>query len=290
MIRRRPGHGAVGAVPGPEAHEHGRGMFGRGALRRGMFGRGMLGAIGVAGFLAAAELAGRIGLIPSFLPQVSHVLATAAALPLEARFRADVLATLGPCLLGLAIAISIAVPAGLLFGTVPFMERSARPLVEFLRPIPSVALIPLAMFLFPEGHDAKTALVVYTCSWPLLINTMYGLSDVDPLAKETLRGFGFGPLSVVLRVSLPSAAPFIATGVRIAVAVTLIVAVSVELLAPGGGGIGAFQSLAGSANRLDRVLAATVWAGAIGLAANLLFTAGERRLFRWHHARTGERA
>ena len=275
MIRRWPGRGALPAGPG-------RGVLGAGP------GRGLLGVAGVAGFLGLVELAGRIGLIPDFLPYVSHVLATAAALPLDAQFRADVLATLGPCLVGLAIAIAVAVPAGLLFGTVPFMERSTRPLVEFLRPIPSVALIPLAVFLFPEGHDAKTALVVYTCSWPLLINTMYGLGDVDPLAKDTLRSFGFGPLAVVLRVSLPSAAPFIATGVRIAVAVTLIVAVSVELLAPGGGGIGAFQSLAGSANRLDRVLAATVWAGVIGLAANLLFTAGERRLFRWHRTRTGE--
>ncbi|MFI7705274.1 ABC transporter permease [Nonomuraea sp. NPDC049480] len=250
--------------------------------------RVLLGVAGVAGFLVVAELAGRLGLVTDVLPYVSDVLVTAARLPLEAQFRADVLATLAACLSGLAIAIAVAVPAGLLFGTVPFIERSARPLVEFLRPIPSVSLIPLAMFLFPVSHDAKTALIVYTCSWPLLINTMYGLSDVDPLAKDTLRSFGFGPLAVVLRVSLPSAAPFIATGVRIAIAVTLIVAVSVELLAQGGGGIGAFLSLAGSANRVDRMLAATVWAGLIGLAANVLFTAAERRVFRWHHARTGD--
>ncbi|MGW0811429.1 ABC transporter permease [Nonomuraea sp. NPDC002799] len=255
-----------------------------------MIARGMLGVLGVAAFLVLAELAGRAGLIPDVLPYMSDVLAAAALLPLEAQFRADVLATLAACASGLTIALAVAVPAGLLLGTVPFMERSARPLVEFLRPIPSVSLIPLAMFLFPASQDAKTALIVYTCSWPLLINTMYGLGDVDPLAKETLRSFGFGPLAVVLRVSLPSAAPFIATGVRIAVSVTLIVAVSVELLAPGGGGIGAFLSLAGSANRIDRMLAATVWAGIIGLAANLLFTAGERRVFRWHQARTGDAA
>ncbi|MCF6475721.1 ABC transporter permease subunit [Nonomuraea sp. MG754425] len=280
MIRRTLRRGPIAVRPGTAP----------GAPLGGGPGRGLLGLAGVAGFLVVAEAAGRTGLIPEFLPYVSHVLATAAALPLDAGFRADVLATLGPCLLGLGIAIGVAVPAGLLFGTVPFMERSARPLVEFLRPIPSVALIPLAVFLFPDGNDAKTALVVYTCSWPLLINTLYGLADVDPLAKDTLRGFGFGPLAVALRVSLPSAAPFIATGVRIAVSVTLIVAVSVELLAPGGGGIGAFQSLAGSANRLDRVLAATVWAGLLGLGANLLFSAAERRLFRWHHTRTGARA
>ncbi|MEW9550447.1 ABC transporter permease [Nonomuraea sp. NPDC050783] len=250
--------------------------------------RVLLGGAGVVAFLAVAEAAGRAGLVPEALPYMSDVLAEAARLPAEAAFRADVLATLAACASGLAIAIGVAVPAGLLLGTVPVLERSVRPLVEFLRPIPSVSLIPLAMFLFPAGQDAKIALIVYTCSWPLLVNTLYGLGDVDPLAKETLRSFGFGPPAVALRVSLPSAAPFIATGVRIAVAVTLIVAVSVELLAPGAGGIGAFLSLAGSANRVDRMLAATLWAGALGLGANLLFVTAERRLFRWHHARAGE--
>ncbi|MGV9380656.1 ABC transporter permease [Nonomuraea sp. NPDC003707] len=251
-------------------------------------GRAVLGALGLAVFIALAELAGRLGLAPAGWPYVSSVLATAAELPLEPQFRTDVLATLGACASGLVIAVAVAVPAGLLLGTVPFVERSVRPLVEFLRPIPSVSLIPIAMFLWTESQDAKTALVVYTCTWPVLINTLYGLTDVDPLAKDTLRSFGFGPVAVALRVSLPSAAPFIATGVRIAVSVTLIVAVSAELLAPGGGGIGAFLSLAGSANRLDRMLAAPLWAGLIGLAANLLFTAAERRVFRWHRERTGD--
>ncbi|WP_113701687.1 ABC transporter permease [Nonomuraea lactucae] len=253
--------------------------------------RGTLGAAGVLGFLALLEAAGRLGIIDrNVLPYVSTVLATAAELAADDEFRRHVLATLTACAAGLLIAVAVAVPAGLLLGAVPVVERSVRPLVEFLRPIPSVALIPLALFLFYDSADAKTALIVYTCAWPLLIQTMYGLADVDPLAKETLRGFGFGATAVLLRVSLPSAAPFIATGVRVAVGVTLIVAVSVEIITGGGGGIGHYLVQAGSANRADRVLAAVVWAGLLGLAANLLFTAGERRLFRWHRERTGEAA
>ncbi|MEU5861972.1 ABC transporter permease [Nonomuraea sp. NPDC047529] len=247
--------------------------------------RPVLGVAGVAGVLVLTEIAGRAGLVdPGVLPYTSDVLAAAAGLAGDSGFHAQVLATLGACAAGLLIAIALAVPAGLLLGTVPVVERSARPLVEFLRPIPSVSLIPLAMFLFPDSADAKTSLIVYTCCWPLLVNTMYGLADVDPQAKETLRSFGFGPLAVVLRVSLPSAAPFVATGVRISVGVTLIVAVSVELIA-GGDGIGTFLLQAGTANHVDRVLAGTLWAGLLGLAANLMVTSAERRLFRWHHAR-----
>ncbi|GAA2772300.1 ABC transporter permease [Nonomuraea dietziae] len=243
----------------------------------------MIRTLGVLGFLLVLEAAGRLGLIEA-LPPVSVVLVTAAGLAVDGSFLSDVGATLSACAAGLLIAVVTAVPAGLLLGTVPAVERSVRPLVEFLRPIPSLSLIPLAMFLWTDSHDAKIALIVYTCSWPLLINTMYGLADVDPIAKDTLRGFGFGPMAVLWRVSLPSTAPFIATGVRIAVSVTLIVAVSVELLAGGGGGIGAYLVQAGSANRVDRMLAATVWAGALGLAANALFTAAERRLLRWRWA------
>lgn len=244
----------------------------------------LLGTVGVVAFLILAELAGGL----ADFPRVSEVLVEAAKLTVDGSFLSDVGATLAACLTGLLIAIVVAVPAGLLLGTVPVVERSVRPLVEFLRPIPSLSLIPLAMFLWTDSHDAKTALIVYTCSWPLLINTMYGLGDVDPLAKDSLRAFGFGPLAVLMRVSLPSTAPFIVTGVRIAVSVTLIVAVSVELIAGGEGGLGTFLVEAGSANRRDLVLAGTLWAGVIGVLANVLFTAAERRLFRWHHVRNAE--
>lgn len=244
----------------------------------------LLGASGVAAFLILAELAGRLG----DFPRASEVLVAAARLAVDGAFLADVGATLTACLTGLLIAIAVAVPVGLLLGTVPVVERSVRPLVEFLRPIPSLSLIPLAMFLWTDSQDAKTALIVYTCSWPLLINTMYGLGDVDPLAKDSMRAFGFGPFSVLMRVSLPSTAPFIVTGVRIAVSVTLIVAVSVELIAGGSGGLGTFLVEAGSANRRELVLAGTLWAGVIGVVANMLFTAAERRLFRWHHVRNAE--
>ena len=160
----------------------------------------------------------------------------------------------------------VAVPLGLLLGSVPVLNTGSRAIVEFLRPIPSVAMIPLAELLLGSGLGMEVPLVVFASVWPILFNTMYGLQDVDPVAKETLRSFGFGPVPVLIRVSLPSAGPFIATGVRLAAAVALIVAVSSEFLAGFGDGLGIFisqaQSVPGGA--LD-VLAGTVWAGTLGL-------------------------
>ncbi|NUR88047.1 MAG: ABC transporter permease subunit, partial [Nonomuraea sp.] len=129
--------------------------------------------------------------------------------------------------------------------------------------------------------------IVYASMWPILINTLYGMQDVDPLAKESLRAFGFGPFAVLGRVSLPSAAPFVATGVRIAAGIALVLAVSAELLAGGTAGIGVYTIQAGSGNRTDLIMAATFWAGAFGVLANLVLLAGEKRLFHWHRMRTG---
>ncbi|MFC4057561.1 ABC transporter permease [Planomonospora corallina] len=250
-------------------------------------GRVLYGALGVAGLLAAAELAGRIGLVdPAVLPLASTILARTAELAADGEFLADVAATMQAWALGLLLTVAVTVPAGLALGSLPRVETAVRPLIEFLRPIPSVALIPLAILLFPDRLDMKIAVIFYASCWPVLINTMYGLLEVDPVAKETLRSFGFGPLAVLWRVSLPSTAPFIATGVRLAAGIALILAISAELIGGGSSGIGTYVIEAGSSfDGLEYILAATVWAGVLGIVTNSLFIGAERRLFRWHTAR-----
>ncbi|MGW4421198.1 ABC transporter permease [Streptosporangium sp. NPDC004631] len=256
---------------------------------RGLLGsRLFCGALGAAGLFCLLETLGRTGVIsPTVFPLASTVLTRAAGLAADPDFRADVVSTLGAWLFGLLLTVVVAVPAGFLLGTLPKVERALRPLLEFLRPIPSVALIPLALVLFSDKFEMEVTLIVYAATWPVLINTMYGLKDVDPLAKETLRSFGFGPLAVLWRVSLPSTAPFIATGVRLAAAVALIVAISAELLAGGSSGIGVFLIEAGgSVEAVEYIVAAAIWAGVIGYVSNGLFVLAERRMFRWYGART----
>lgn len=246
------------------------------------------GAAGAAGFLVLGELVIRFGISDGLaFPSPSTILYEAVRLPADSQFMAGVATTMANWALGLLIATVVAVPLGVLLGAVPPLERAVRPILEFMRPIPSVAIIPLAILLISVEQMMKVSVIVYASIWPILLNTLYGMHDVDPLAKESLRSFGFGKLSVLTRVSLPSAAPFVATGVRIAAGVALVLAVSAELLAGGVAGIGVFVGTAGSGNRVDLVMAATVWAGLLGVLANTLLLAGERRLFHWHRVRTG---
>ncbi|WP_043636751.1 ABC transporter permease [Nonomuraea candida] len=246
------------------------------------------GAAGAVGFLVLAELFIRFGVSEDLkFPAPSVILLEAVRLPADPDFLEGVVTTLGNWVLGLLVATAVAVPLGVLLGALPPVERAIRPLLEFLRPIPSVAIIPLAILLIPVDELMKVSVIVYASVWPILINTLYGMHDVDPLAKESLRSFGFGSLAVLVRVSLPSAAPFVATGVRIAAGIALVLAVSAELLAGGVAGIGVYVNIAGSGNRTDLMLAATCWAGVLGVLANMLLLTGERRLFRWHRMRTG---
>lgn len=246
-----------------------------------------LGAAGVVGVVVVLEAVSRAGLVDdTALPPMTTVLREAGKLAVDQEFLVDVGATLKAWFGGLALAVLVAVPLGVLLGSVPLLGTAARAMVEMLRPIPSVALIPLAIILFADPTQMKMSLIFYACLWPILINTLYALRDVDPVAKESLRSFGFGTPAVLWRVSLPSAAPFIATGVRIAASVALVVVISTELLAGGVNGVGIYLSDTQSGGgRTDLLLAGACWAGVLGLLANAALLRLERVAFRWHSAR-----
>ena len=245
------------------------------------------GAAGVAILVAASEALGRAGIVhEDFLPPASVILTRAAELAVDGAFLLDVRATLTAWALGLLIATAVAVPLGLALGSIPPVAKAVTTIVEFLRPIPSVALIPLVAMLLGTGLSMKLTVIVYASAWPVLFNTVYGLRDVDPVARDTLRAFGFGRLAVLWRVSIPATAPFIATGIRMAAAVALILAVTAEMFGGFGEGIGIFIAQASNyPGGVDDTLAATVWAGLLGLAINSALWRGERRLFHWAYRR-----
>lgn len=279
------------------APAHGRKAVGAQRSGRGSGGPGprvrwIRGAIGVVVFLLLAEAAGRLGLISrSALPLTSSVLKQAVLLAGSSEFLSDLGATMEAWALGMAITVAVGVPLGVLLGSLPGVRVATRAIVEFLRPIPSVALILLVSLLLGPGLRLAATLIVYGAIWPVLYNTIAGIDDVDPVAKETARAFGFSGLDIVRIVSLPSAAPFIGTGIRLASAVALILDIATGYItgAINGPGIGAYiaQQSTGASNTTV-ILAATVWAGLLGLVLDLVLTGVQGRLLRWHHTRLGE--
>lgn len=245
--------------------------------------RSLRGLVGLLVVLGAWESTTRLGLVDGrFVPPPSVVLVRVAELLGSDAFLRDVIATVLAWVIALGTAVAIAVPAGLVLGSVRAVRVATRALVELLRPIPSVALIPLVVLLVGGGPEAKITLAVYASIWPVLYNTVYGLGEVDPLLTDTARACGTPRRRIAVWISLPAAAPFVVTGVRLSAAIALIVVVSTEFLAGASRGIGAAILQASSgAGRMDIVLAATLVAGAIGFAINDGLERLVRRAFPW---------
>ena len=238
--------------------------------------------LGVLGVLAVFELLTRGEVIsPRYFPPPSEMLAALADEVMRSGFWAAVANTLQGWALGLGIAALIAIPVGVVVGSSRLLYRSLRGVIEFLRPIPSVALIPLAILIYGSGLESKVFLAAFASTWPLLMQTLYGVQDVDPVATDTARSFGLGRAARLLRVTLPSAIPYIATGVRISAAVSLILCVTAELVI-GAAGLGREINLARQGGAVDLMYALIVATGLLGWAMNAVFTRAERRVLHWH--------
>jgi ABC-type nitrate/sulfonate/bicarbonate transport system permease component len=244
----------------------------------------------VAAVLAAWELLSRANVLPrQAFPPISVIAATLARALAGTELWTDVAQTLEGWALGLALAALLAVPLGILIGSWRLAYVMARPLIEFLRPIPSVALIPLAVLVYGTGLHTKLFLVTFASFWPILFQAIYGVQDVDPVALDTARSFGLGPLRRLYGVTLPSAAPYLATGLRISSAVALILAVTAELVV-GAPGLGKTMNAAQAGGAYPLMYALIAVAGLLGLLLNVAFRALERRLLRWHPSQREELA
>ncbi|GAA0511377.1 nitrate ABC transporter permease [Saccharopolyspora subtropica] len=240
------------------------------------------GLAGLLGFLVLWEVFSRSGIVAQqYFPPPSTVLVRFVELLGDRGFLLDLIASVLAWAIALGISIAIAVPAGLLLGSVRAIRVATRAIIEFLRPIPSVALIPLAVVLVGAGPETKISLAVYASVWPILFNTIYAFDEIDPVMVDTARSFGLGRGRVMFTVALPNSAPFVLTGIRMSAAVALILVVSTEFLA-GGSGLGSFVLDASTgAGRMDLVLAGTLVAGIVGYLINEALELLHRRGLRW---------
>ncbi|GII85505.1 nitrate ABC transporter permease [Sphaerisporangium siamense] len=250
-------------------------------------------AYGLGGFaclLLVMEAAPRLGLVDErFLPPASRILAALADELRTADLWAALAETLRGWALGLAIAFCAAVLAGVVIDAVPGLRAASHSTIEFLRPIPSVALIPLATLLFGASLGSTLLLVVYASFWQVLIQVLYGVADVDTVADDTARSYGLSRWSRVRHVVWPTALPYVMTGLRLAAAVAFILAVTAELVI-GSPGLGLRIQIAQSSGAVATMYALVVLAGLVGIAVNLGVRVLERRVLAWHPSVRGEAA
>lgn len=248
----------------------------------------LLGLAGFGTFLLVLEIAPRVGLVsPAYLPPFSDIVGALAGEVRTADFWRAVADTLRGWSLGLLIAVVLGIVVGICLGIVPVVRDFTASTVEFLRPIPSVALIPLAVLVYGTELGSTLLLVVYASFWQVLVQVMYGVQDVDPVAQETARSFRMGWWSRVRHLVWPTALPYVLTGVRLAAAVALILAITAELVI-GSPGLGNRIGAAQSGGAIATMYALVLVTGGLGVTVNLLARLLERRVLRWHPSIRGE--
>lgn len=248
----------------------------------------LLGLAGFGTFLLLLEIVPRVGLVsPAYLPPFSDIVVALADEVRSADFWRAVADTLRGWSLGLLIAVVLGIVVGICLGVVPVVRDFTASTVEFLRPIPSVALIPLAVLVFGTELGSTLLLVVYASFWQVLVQVMYGVQDVDPVAQETARSFRMGWWSRVRHLVWPTALPYVLTGVRLAAAVALILAITAELVI-GSPGLGNRIGTAQSGGAVATMYALVLVTGGLGVTVNLLARLLERRVLRWHPSIRGE--
>ncbi|PRX97190.1 ABC transporter permease [Allonocardiopsis opalescens] len=189
---------------------------------------------------------------------------------------------IGRLLLGWALAAVVGVVLGVALGRSELLHDLLDPLLQFFRAIPPPALLPVFLILFSIGPRMQLATIVFGIIWPILLNTMDGARSVDRLHLDTARVFGLSAPRRLVRIILPSAAPKIFAGLRISLAMALILMVISELVGATNG-IGYLMQTAQFGFDYQAVWGAVIVLGVLGNVLNLLFTLVERQVLGWQH-------
>jgi ABC-type nitrate/sulfonate/bicarbonate transport system permease component len=191
--------------------------------------------------------------------------------------------TLIAWIVGLAIGSVAGIALGALMGMSAFAYGSMNLVVEFFKTIPAIAALPLAILLFGATVKMNVLLVSLGITWPILIQTAYGVRSVEPLVRDTAMVYRMSPAARIWSTVLPSAAPYIATGMRLAATGGLLLVVVAQLVG-GGTGLGYAMVRDENAGVLDKMYAMVLVIGVLGVVISWLFGVMERYLLRWHES------
>src|SRR5687768_2247203 len=186
--------------------------------------------------------------------------------------------TLVTAFTGLVIGASVGLMIGILLGVLPVADRLMEVTIESIRPIPSIAILPIVLIALGFGYRLEIAIISFACMWPLLILTRAAVRGVEPRLMEVSRALRLSPAARVIKIVIPAALPRIFVAFRLAAGIALIVSVTVEI-AINPLGLGHALMVAQQALRPDLMLAYLVWLGVVGWSLNALLLLAQNHLF-----------
>ena len=180
----------------------------------------------------------------------------------------------GACLLG--------VIGGTILGLMPRFEDSVRPILEFIRATPGIAILPIAIIFLGIGNEMKTFMIAFGSMWPVLLNTIDGVRSVEPTLLRMARSYRMPMWLRIRRIYIPNAAPQIFAGARLALAIAATVMVVTEMVGTPGG-IGYFILESQRTFMLLNMWTGIIVLGVLGYLLNLAFRVVESKVLYWHH-------
>jgi ABC-type nitrate/sulfonate/bicarbonate transport system permease component len=196
------------------------------------------------------------------------------------------LATFWRQMLGYGLAVMLGIGLGLAMGYYRPLYNLFEPLVEALRPIPGPAYLPLLVLFVGIGHEMKVVLILLASLFPILLNTFSGVRSIDRVQFDTARTLGLTTLQTFRELVIPAASPQILTGMRISLAISLILAILGEMIVSNDG-LGYFVLLSQRTFKVPEMYAGIFTLAIFGYALNRVFLVIEANLVRWHHESSG---
>lgn len=237
--------------------------------------------IAIVVFFLLWEVLPRSGIVnPAFLPPLSVVLETTWQLYQSGQLGIHFFASIQRSIIGFVLALAIAIPLGLVIGWYKLVAETLNPLLELFRNTTALALMPLFILFLGIGETSKISLLVYACTWPILLNTITGVQTVDPLLIKSARTMGLKPYQLFRKVILPASVPTIFVGIRLAGAISILALVAVEMFGAKAG-LGYLIIYSQFSFEIPQMFVGILVITLVGLAFNYLLIGLEKYFTAW---------
>ena len=232
-------------------------------------------------FFAIWEILPRAGLVSAaFLPPLSVVLDATWQMYQSGQLGTHFSASITRSIIGFILALAIAIPLGLMIGWYKLVAETLSPLLELFRNTTALALMPLFILFLGIGETSKISLLVYACTWPILLNTITGVQTVDPLLIKSARTMGLKPYQLFKKVILPASVPTIFVGIRLAGAISILALVAVEMFGAKAG-LGYLIMYSQFSFEIPQMFVGILVITLVGLSFNYILLGLEKYFTRW---------
>ncbi len=234
------------------------------------------------GLLVLWEIFARAELINVLIvPAPSRILGIFWQLVASGQIPMQILLSMKRALAGYFLAAAIFIPLGIVMGLNRSVYRLLEVIIEMLRPVPPPVIIPAAMLIFGLEDEMKIFVILFSCAWPILLNTIDGVRNLDWVLLNTARTFGLSRAKTIWQIVLPAASPQIITGMRVSLPIMLILVVISEMVGSTDG-IGYFILDSQRRFKVAQMYAGMLSLAMLGYALNQLFDLLHRKLLSWH--------